>query len=186
MKAKAYRESASVERPPAFQEYAAAALSAESILMMPLAERGLFWTMRLYCWVNDSLPSDPDSMARVLGIPADELRRVLTDRVRGFFQPAEDKPDRLICVALVRQMEKLLDRREKQAAGGRDAAKSRRLKKNSAIGNRDSNHAGTNASVENSTAQSNSTQLGNGGISTTPGNGGVQDPWLEDYEKTGG
>lgn len=153
--------------------------------MMSLAERGLLWSMRLYCWVNDSVPAEPDAMARVLGLPSEELRAALSERVRGFFEPASDRPDRLICVALVRQMEKLMQRREAQVKSALDTAKKRRQKNFQALGDRDGNRSGDRDGLENRTAKSNSTQLGNTAPTSTPGNGGDHDEWLDEYSRSG-
>ena len=166
-KARIYVESSTIERPPAFQEYAAAALSTESVQLMSLQERGLLFTMRLYCWVNQSIPRDPGLMARALGLHVDEVRDQLTDRVMTFFEPAEDDQQRLICPALVRQMVRLMDRREKQAEGGRHGAKARRAKKFSAISNPtgtpQSTNARTHVALEKSRTEKNRTALGKRG-----------------------
>ena len=126
--AKIYRDSTEVERPPAFQEYAASALMAESVRLMSLKERGLFWSMRCYCWLNDSIPVDPAAMASTLGIPEAEVLENLTPRVLSFFELAQDDKNRLVCPALVRQMTRLIERREKQSRGGRKGVIARRNK----------------------------------------------------------
>ena len=55
---------------------------------MTLAERGLLYSMRLECWVNDRLPAAPDKLARVLGHPAEEVKSALP-AVLVFFAEAE-------------------------------------------------------------------------------------------------
>jgi hypothetical protein len=62
--------------------------------------------------------------------------------VLGFFEQAEDDDKRLVCPALVRQMERLLARRLAQANGGREGARARREKKFSAISNLPSTYVG--------------------------------------------
>lgn len=120
-------------RPPAFQEYASDLMALERVKLMSLAERGLFATLRWYVWTNDSIPRDPKQIARLLGLDADEVRSALTDRVLSFFDVAGAGTDRLICGELSGQMKRLVDRRTKQAEGGRDGARARREKKFSAI-----------------------------------------------------
>jgi hypothetical protein len=93
---------------------------------MALEERGLFATLRWHLWANDSIPRDPAQMARLLGLGEQEVRASLSERVLSFFDLVGD---RLVCGELVAQMEKLLDRREKQAEGGRDGARARREKR---------------------------------------------------------
>ncbi len=179
-KSRLYAESESVERPPAFQQYAAATLSAEAVQLMTLHERGLFFTMQCYCWVNDSIPLDPGLMARALGLHADEVREHLTERVLSFFLPSEDDPNRLICPALVRQMMRLIDRREKQAQAGRDSAKKRRQKGNPALADRDANRSASPHALEYSTAELSKakTSLAGGANESTS----VDDPFVRDIE----
>lgn len=73
---------------PAFQEYAASMMARIAYRAMTLAERGLLYTMRLECWVNDSLPAAPDKLARVLGCPAEEVKNALP-AVLVFFAETE-------------------------------------------------------------------------------------------------
>jgi hypothetical protein len=157
-KARTYRQSATVERPPAYQEYAAAELGAEAVRLMSPGERGLWWSMRAYCWINDSVPLDPAAMARALGFTEAEVIANCTARVLSSFEEADDDKTRLVCPALVRQMDRLMLRREAQAKGGRDAARARREKRNPPLSNRTSNHQATYRSLENSTAEHSTAQ----------------------------
>lgn len=106
-------------RPPAFQEYGADLMAREEIKLMPLAERGLLATMRWYAWTNDTLPSDPALLARLLGLSEDEVRQNLTHAVLGFFRSAAAQGfgDRLECTELVEQMARLLEKRKAQSDG---------------------------------------------------------------------
>lgn len=189
-KARAYRESAEVERPPAFQEYAAQALTAESFRLLTLPERGLLMTLRYYCWCNDSVPADPEQLARALGLPESEVREHFTPAVRSFLEPAEDAPTRLICPALVRQMERLMLRREAQAQSGRDSARKRREKGKPALGDRVGDRDRPAHGLEYSTAQQSPNQLGKSGNERTPlkgnGTGGAPDPFVVEYEAAQG
>jgi hypothetical protein len=110
--------------------------------------------------LNDSIPKEAATMARALGRPESEVDEALTQQVLAFFEPAEDAPDRLVCPALVRQMEKLMQRREAQAKGGRDGARARREKGFKAVSNLSSMPPTTNAGVETNRAQKNQNQLG--------------------------
>ena len=76
------------EATPAFQEYAADMLSSRHFRMMRLAERGLFYTLRLECWVNGSVPSDPTSLARMLASDPDEIKRLIP-AVKVFMETTE-------------------------------------------------------------------------------------------------
>jgi len=75
--------------PPAFQEYAAAMLARREFRSMTLAERGLFHTIRLECWVNLTVPSDPALLAQFLGQPEGDVRAALP-AVMPFFSVAGD------------------------------------------------------------------------------------------------
>lgn len=185
-KARTYRESAEVDRPPAFQEYAAQALTAESFRLLSLPERGLLMTMRLYAWCNDSLPADPAQLARALSMQEGEVREHFTASVRSFFEPADDDPTRLVCAALVRQMERLMQRREAQAKSGRDSAMKRRLKRNPSLGNRDGDRTPVRHGLEYSTAQQSQNQLGKDADERTPSrksNGSATDPFVAELER---
>jgi hypothetical protein len=174
-KARHYRESTTVERPPAYQVYPGLAMSAESLRMLSNAEFGQLTRMENYCWVNDSIPAAPERMALALGRELDEVRRDCTPAVLGFFEVADDDPERLVRPALVRQMTRLMDRREKQAQGGRDAARARREKKFQALSNSDSNHAATHVALEKSRTEKSRTELGNGADEK-------KDPWVKEFE----
>lgn len=63
--------------PPAYQEYAANTLSSMHFRMMTNAQRGLCWTMKLELWFNRVLPSDPDTLAKLLAMDKDEVRQNL-------------------------------------------------------------------------------------------------------------
>lgn len=156
------------------------ALTAESFRLLSLAERGLLMTMRYYAWCNDSVPTDPAQLARALGLQEGDVREHFTPAVREFFEPADDDPTRLVCVALVRQMDRLMQRREAQAKSGRDSAMKRRLKRNPPLGNRDGDRTPPRHGLEYSTAQNRTTQLGKEADKAQPskskGNGGDPDP----------
>lgn len=116
---------------PAFQEYAAATLSRISFRLMPLQARGLLHTMRLECWVNKCLPSDPEKLAAVLGVPAQEVVRSLPLLDQYF----EVQGDVLICPELEDYRQHITDRRRKQSEGGKEgAARTNKKRKQSGRG----------------------------------------------------
>ncbi len=73
-------------------------------------------TMRFECWVNQSLPKAPDSLAQVLGFPREVLDAALTSRVLSFFSESNDV---LICPELESYREKLANGRQAMSEGGR-------------------------------------------------------------------
>lgn len=128
------RHELDIRRPPAFMEYGSDLLSLETVKLMSLAERGLLASMRWYVWANDSLPSDLQKMARLLGFDAEEVRATLTDAVLSFFAAAPGAPDRLICPELTAQMKRLMQRRERMFEGTLKSHKSRREHKKNGVG----------------------------------------------------
>lgn len=59
--------------PPAFQEYAAQLMARTEYRVLSLAAHGLLYSLRLECWVNKSMPSNPTVLARVLGVEKHEV-----------------------------------------------------------------------------------------------------------------
>lgn len=100
---------------PAFQEYAAAMLAKLPFRKMTLHERGLLYTMRLECWVNERLPANHADLAKVLGVPITEIAASLA-AVMPFFKGLADS---IISPELEDYRAHLADRREKQSQGGK-------------------------------------------------------------------
>lgn len=108
---------------PGYQEIASKMMSLEHFKCMSLAERGLFYSARLYCWCNGSMPSDRGQLSRVLGLDEDTVEDALTKRVLTFFIACEGNPDRLHCPELTMYMFKLLRSRKSQVDGGKKGGK---------------------------------------------------------------
>ncbi|MBI3045065.1 MAG: hypothetical protein HYY78_19810 [Betaproteobacteria bacterium] len=147
-----------IRRPPAFQEYGSDLLCLESVRLMSLGERGLLATMRWYVWTNDSLPRDLKDMARVLGLDAHDVETNYTGRVSQFFKSNPDDPLRLICPELRAQMQRMMERRRKQADGGKYGARQRREKRNQAISNLEVNNEVDHQVLEKSREEQNRTE----------------------------
>jgi len=58
---------------PCYQEYSAWMLANINFRQMPLAARGLLYTLRLECWENHRLPSDSKKLANVLRFDEEEI-----------------------------------------------------------------------------------------------------------------
>ena len=105
-----------IDRPaPAFQEYASDMLANAHYRTMSLAERGLLDTMRRECWVNGSIPKDPNDLADLLGKPAGEVNLNLSMKVLHFFRERNDK---LICPELDSYRANLADKKQRMSDGG--------------------------------------------------------------------
>ena len=69
---------------PAYQEYAASMMAQIAYRTMTLQERGLFYSMRLECWVNGKLSENPGLLAKVLGFSEKEVSDSLPAVMRFF------------------------------------------------------------------------------------------------------
>ena len=114
---------------PAYQEYAANILAQISFRGATLQDRGLLYTLRLECWVNVTLPADPTSLARLLGLPIDEIAKSLPV-IALFFRVADGQ---ITCPELDGYRTHLENRRINQSKGG---------KRGAAITNKKRKHAG--------------------------------------------
>ena len=106
-------------KPPSFQEYAATILSSKSFRVMTLSQRGLLFTMRLECWVNHSIPSLSNELAKYLGFSHQETSEALSSEVISYFNESESS---YICPELEDYRQHLKEIRDKQRAGGKKAA----------------------------------------------------------------
>jgi len=120
---------------PAYQEYAAAILAQLPFRKMTLQDRGLFFTLRLECWVNVRLPQNHADLAKVLGLPVAEIAESLA-AVMPFFEIVDGY---LISPELENYRAHLAERKSKQSKGG---------KIGSAITNRKRDHAACHATKE--------------------------------------
>ncbi|TXI38905.1 MAG: hypothetical protein E6Q59_05840 [Nitrosomonas sp.] len=170
--------------PPAFQEYAATMLSNLQFRRMSLQDRGLLFTMRLECWVNKQLPSDHHDLAKILGLPVDEVTVSLTAAMEFF----EITGDFIVCPELENYRAHLAERKRKQSQGGKHGSAITNGKRNRKVhadnpGDLSSNSS-TNSqvpcqgsiesSVQSSTAKPSQTQFSKKGI--------IDDPFVRDYE----
>lgn len=162
--------------PPAYQEYAAANLAKLPFRVMSLQDRGLLYTMRMECWVNQRLPADPVSLALVLGISVDEVEESLPS-VMLFMKKSEGF---IVCPELENYRQSLLDRRERQSQGGKTGAKITN-KKRSATGKPTSkpqvSRRGSDESLVQSRPEQNSQNHSNHSEDST-------EQWVEDYNST--
>ena len=104
--------------PPAFQEYAANMMARTEYRVLTLAQRGLLMTLRLECWVNQRMPSDPERLARMLGFGSEEVRA-------GYRRSCPSLPDEdgyLTCPELDDYRNHLQEISDKKAAGGKRGA----------------------------------------------------------------
>jgi hypothetical protein len=101
--------------PPGYLEYAAAMMAKMPYRIMRLQDRGLFYSMRLECWVNGRLPESPGLLAKVLGFDEQEIAESLP-AVMHFFSASGGF---IFCPELEDYRKHLEEIREKKKAGGR-------------------------------------------------------------------
>lgn len=105
-------------KPPAFQEYAAEMMARVDYRSLSLAERGLLYTMRLECWVNRLLPSDPVVLGKILGFDASQIAAILPN-VMLFFGVENGQ---IFCPELDDYRAHISTIRAKQSDGGKQGA----------------------------------------------------------------
>lgn len=161
---------------PAYLEYAASILANKHYRLMNLAERGLFYAMRLECWENQDLPANANDLAKYLGMNESEVNAAFTDRVKSFFKTDGNK---LICPELDNYRQYLKERKAKQSEGGKKGAAKTNAKFKDA-GNPQAPRQGRRESLDKySLDQLSKTQsLENGQLSENN-----NDEWLNDYDK---
>jgi hypothetical protein len=105
---------------PAYQEYASDMLANREFRLMGLAERGLFWTMRMECWVNKSVPSDWNELAKMFNLNEHAVSTLLSDDLLSFFVCRESS---LFCKELEDYRENMQAVRAAQSEGGRNGGR---------------------------------------------------------------
>lgn len=103
---------------PAFQEYAANMMARFEYRTLTLAQRGLLYSMRLECWVNQCLPESPEILARILGFDVAEIAAEIP-YVMAFFVVENG---RIFAPDLEAYRARVLGIRERQAQGGKAGA----------------------------------------------------------------
>lgn len=169
-------------RPPAYQEYPAEILAKIPFRTMSLQDRGLFCTMRFECWVNSQLPKKPDVLAKVLGLPVDQVSASLP-AVMPFFEIVGDF---IICPELENYRKHLDDRAHKLSEAGKRGAAKTNEKSNIPISNDGSatptatpqppRRLGLGLLVQSSTEQQSKDKFSKGSNSIT-------DPFVKEMEE---
>lgn len=103
---------------PAYQEYAASMMARFEYRTLTLAQRGLLYSMRLECWVNQFLPESPEVLARILGFDTAEIAAELP-YVMPFF---DVENGRITSPDLEIYRQRVEGIRERQAQGGKAGA----------------------------------------------------------------
>jgi len=108
---------------PAYQEYAAAMLAKLPFRLLSLQDRGLLWTIRLECWVNNRLPANPQKLATVLGLNFAEVSESLP-RIMAFLRESDGF---ITCPELEDYRSHLEESRKRMSEGGKKSSARRKL-----------------------------------------------------------
>lgn len=103
---------------PAFQEYASDMIARFEYRTLTLPQRGLLYSMRLECWVNQFLPESPAVLARILGFDHAEVAAELP-YVMPFFACENG---RITSPELEAYRAHIEDIRERKSSGGKRGA----------------------------------------------------------------
>jgi hypothetical protein len=106
---------------PAYMEYPSDILNDELFKSMNMSQRGILWSMRLYCWVNGDVPTNWKNLGDLLGTKENEIRKAFADdKLFEFFNYSE-KMDRFFCPDLEAYREELLIKQRRRQENGKAA-----------------------------------------------------------------
>ena len=157
---------------PAYQEDAADMLAKREFRLMSLSERGMFWTMRMECWVNTCVPSDKQNLAKIFNLTESEVATSLSSNVLKFFN---SKNESLFCQELDSYRESLNARSKAQSKGGSNGGKATQAKAREAKANLEAKPK-LLSKDEESRNESKGEQLINKGLSPD------HEAWLNSYD----
>jgi len=109
------------EKAPAFQFYPRDFLTDGNVAAMSLQEVGAYIRLLCLCWQEQSLPTDPARLARMVGAPLPAFQK-LWPAVRTCFQEVDG---RLVHPRLEKEREKQRVRREHLSLNGQKGASHR-------------------------------------------------------------
>ena len=162
--------------PPCYQVYAANRLANTSFRQSTLAVRGLVVTLEMECWVNRRLPSNPASLAKVLGLDVSELAATLSAAMVFFKIETEE----IYSPQLEDYRQHLDEIRAKQQAGGKKGANIKNKKNKRAECHADTGLQGNPATPQVSSTAKNNTVKQSQTQSTE--RAVVDDPFVKAYE----
>ena len=108
-----------IPKAPAYQEYPADILNNEKFVRMTYEERGLYWTLRMYSWQNESLPSDLLELSEICRLDHGHFKRLWEPRVSQFFTPCPGQPSRIVEPSLEAYRKKLQAQSQRRQVAGK-------------------------------------------------------------------
>lgn len=127
---------------PGLMFYASDMIADKRYRCMTLSERGLLISMYAECWVNDSVPSNPEELCKILGYSIDEVEKSLTERIQAYFIKINDD---LRAIAVDKYRQEVLANREKKVKSGRAGGRKTQQQVREMNNNIDSSNASKNA-----------------------------------------
>lgn len=120
----------SLPKMPAYQEYPADILINEVFMQLSMAQKGLLWTLRMYCWKNESIPGGYKNLALLVGISEKEVTKLFDERLESFFELRFDddinkKNPRMINIDLEAYRKEKIAARNRKVASGKLGAEAR-------------------------------------------------------------
>ena len=112
-------------RPPAFQFYPADFLADENVVLMSLPEVGAYIKLLCFCWREGSLPSNVDSLARLVGCDGSAMASYMAKLSACFIE----RDGRLFNSRLEKELQKQVEFHSERSEAGKAGAKARWGKK---------------------------------------------------------
>ncbi|MFM1911820.1 MAG: hypothetical protein RJB18_1211 [Pseudomonadota bacterium] len=161
-----------LRKPPAYQEYAATTLSTREFKFMTMEERGLLYTIKLDCWLNNSIPSNHEELAKYFGVPVEQINSAFTDNVKSFLKHVGNSYE---CIDIEIYRNQLNARLEKQSKGGKKGAKITNDKRSMSAPNSQPPRQDANESlIKTNQFKTNQNQSVENDITNS---------WIQDYER---
>ena len=114
--------------PPAVQFYVKDFLCDLSVMLMTASERGAYWFLLMCCWLEGSIPNDPELLTGITKATKDEVANCLRQ-----FVPCPADGTRLVHPYLEQQRERQQAFREAKSQAGRASGEARRTRKREGV-----------------------------------------------------
>jgi len=94
-------------------------------MLLNLESRGLLITLRYFCWVNETFPSDVKELELLLGIPQQQIQDNLHFLIPHFFDISPQYQFEYCCPELDSYKASYLSKKERMSLNGKKGAKAR-------------------------------------------------------------
>lgn len=111
-----------LKKNPAYMEYPSDNLNNETFKSMSMLQRGFYWTIRMYCWVNGDVPACFTKLSQLLSVKESEVRKAFDDGKLGELLSLSDDLKRYYCPDLEAYRQELLAKQRRRQEDGKSAA----------------------------------------------------------------